>query len=270
MKKTGSRVHRFLRRGWLAGLAATSLSLAAHAQSPTFTTRASTSTADRARSAKPVVNLAAVESWVNGTKKVQDEAADMAPGTSAYGNHAYSNGCDNGGILHNSYLFAAVNDWRGPLDGPSNNSFGFVGGFNSDVPVLKKHGIGFSWGVVYDYMNTDNTGAAAAELSLGQIAQIGCARDCGNEIGIQGAFSDETEDDFNALATNHTTPSIDQVSLFWHHVCCCSGLETRLYTGWAEDLGEWVFGAYASMPINDCWSLLCGFTYIMPSSTGGP
>src|SRR5262245_54099913 len=237
MKRTGSRFHRFLRRGWLAGLAATSLSLATHAQSPTFTTRGSTSTADSARSAKPIVNLAAVESWLNGTKIVQDEATDMAPGTITYGNNGYANGrniacnngCHSGGILHNSYLFAADNAWRGPLDEPSNNSFGLVGGLNSGVPMPRKHGIGFqfgasygiydvhgrddfgpesepsssedqvfvtagffhrsvsccecasvrdpiSWGAVYDYMNTDNTGAAAAELRLGQVrAQIGYA-----------------------------------------------------------------------------------------------
>jgi hypothetical protein len=127
-----------------------------------------------------------------------------------------------------------------------------------------------SWGLVYDYMITDNTSAAAAELNLGQIrGQIGYCCDNASEVGIQGSISDGSEDEFFALDLEHTTRAIDQVSVFWHHVCCCSGLDTRVYTGIAEELGGWLVGASAQMPINDCWSLFGGFTYIMPSSDGG-
>jgi hypothetical protein len=127
-----------------------------------------------------------------------------------------------------------------------------------------------SWGLVYDRMITDNTGAVAAELSLGQFrGQIGYACDCANEVGIQGSFSDGTDDDFDALGFDHTTRSIDQISVYWRHLCACNGLDSRVYTGWAEELGEWVIGANATLPIDDCWALFGGFTYIMPSSEGG-
>jgi hypothetical protein len=127
-----------------------------------------------------------------------------------------------------------------------------------------------SWGFVYDYMITDNTGAAAAELNLGQFrGQIGYCLDSANEVGIQASVTDGSDDEFEALGVDHTTRSIDQISLFWHHVCC-TGLDTRVHTGWAEELGEWVVGANATMPINNCWSLFGGFTYILPSSDGGP
>jgi hypothetical protein len=127
-----------------------------------------------------------------------------------------------------------------------------------------------SWGVVYDYMVTDNTGAVAAELDLGQFRwQVGYACDCANEVGIMGSISDGSDDEFDALGLEHTTRSIDQVSVYWRHLHCCSGLETKVYTGWAEELGDWVVGFNASLPINDCWAMFGGFTYILPSSDGG-
>ena len=126
-----------------------------------------------------------------------------------------------------------------------------------------------SWGLVYDYMITYNTTACAAELGLGQIrGQIGYCLNNANEIGLQGSVGDGSEDDFECLFTRHTTRAIDQGSLFWHHVCC-TGLDTRVYAGVAEELGEWLLGASAQMPINDCWSLFAGFTYIAPSASGG-
>jgi hypothetical protein len=302
------------------------MSMAAQAESPAFITRGSGPTPPAAKPSTPATRPASLESWLNAnkapapaTRPWEEPALPVHTPATACGD-----ACDNGGLLSNSVLFGAVNAWRGPLDGPSNNNFGFVGGFNMGVPLLRSHGIGaqfgasyggydfhgrddfgpeseissseeqmffsagvfhrctsccepcgshpdrISWGVVYDYMLTDNTSAAAAELNLGQIrGQIGYAINCANEIGIQGAMSDGTDDDFEALGFRHTTRSIDQVSGFWHHVCCCSGLETRVYAGWAEDLGDWLIGANATMPINDCWSLFGGFTYIAPSSAGG-
>jgi hypothetical protein len=335
MKKPGSRIRRSLRSGWLAGLAAASIAAAVQAETPRFNTRGPT-TSPRVDSS---ITTSSFENALNGTPSTPRQTQEPGALSNGYTN-GYTNGsgngcgtdcgggctdgcCDSDRICDNMYLFGAVNAWRGPLDGPSLNSFGFVTGFNVGVPVLKDHGIGFqfgasygvydfhgrdafgpesepsavedqvffttglfhhcvscgpcaslhdrvSWGVVYDYMLTDNTGAAAAELNLGQVrAQIGYAVNCACEIGIQGSVSDGTSDDFDALATPHHTKSIDQASLYWRHICCCSGFESRVWAGWAEDLGDVVVGASASMPITNCWSVYGGFTYILPSSTGG-
>jgi hypothetical protein len=50
----------------------------------------------------------------------------------------------------------------------------------------------------------------------------------------------------------------------------CWGADTRLYTGFADEVGEWVFGALGEVPISPCVSLFGGgATCILPSTGGG-
>lgn len=223
-------------------------------------------------------------------------------------------------LLDNMYLFAAVDAWRGPIDGDQSNNFGARIGFNAGMPLLEEHGIGaqmgmsygaydfhgrfdlapetetssieeqlfftaglfrhcnlssgcnadrISWGIVYDRMITDNTGACTAELSLGQFrGQVGYACDENNEVGLWGSINDRSDDSFSCEGAKHTTRSIDQISLYWDHNWCASA-ETRFYVGIAENPGEFVVGSNAQFPLNNYCALFGGFHYILPSTSGG-
>lgn len=128
-----------------------------------------------------------------------------------------------------------------------------------------------SWGLVYDFMVTDNAGEGADEWHFSQFrGQLGYACDCNDEVGLMfslGIGPDQSASD-GVAASDAGVDVMNQASVFWHHKWCWAA-DTRLYTGIAEEVGEWVLGANGEVPISLSVSLFGGAQYIMPSSSGG-
>lgn len=129
----------------------------------------------------------------------------------------------------------------------------------------------FNVGVVYDHMNSDNAGDTAADLRLGQIrVHIGYVWDDCNEFGV---FGSAASTDWDELAVDNRgailrTRAMQQANFFWRHVWC-SGADTMVYVGCAEDPGEMTFGFRGELPLNDCLWVVAGAHYILPSTSGG-
>ncbi|GEM_PF-2387681 len=123
-----------------------------------------------------------------------------------------------------------------------------------------------SWGLVFDYMVSDNIGEESDEIHLGQWrGQIGYALDAANEVGLMANLGDDDDEMESAGVEVHP---INHVSVFYHHKWC-NLADTRTYLGLAEDPGEFVLGSNGEVPLSSCLSLFGGFHYILPSSSGG-
>jgi hypothetical protein len=123
-----------------------------------------------------------------------------------------------------------------------------------------------SWGLVFDYMVSDNIGEESDEIHLGQWrGQIGYALDGTNEVGLMASLGDDDDEMESAGVEVHP---INQVSVFYHHKWC-NLADTRTYVGLAEDPGEFVLGGNGEVPLSSCLSLFGGAHYILPSTGGG-
>jgi hypothetical protein len=141
-------------------------------------------------------------------------------------------------------------------------------------------GDNFSWGLVYDYMNSQNWGEEAIEIELGQIrCQIGYALSAYNEMGVWAAIGVDDALTRNLINAAIVAPK-DQVNVYWLHNFEFGG-ETMVYIGLADepnganqvfqvpDLTELVFGVRGRAPLNDRIALYGNAHYIVPGTSQG-
>lgn len=128
-----------------------------------------------------------------------------------------------------------------------------------------------SWALAYDGLVTDNWGANASEIEVGQVRYLaGWAFNECNEFGIWGTFN--TTEDIATIA-GRGTPTVramKQANAYWKHNSAF-GADTMLYIGAMDnaDVGDWVFGLTGRAPMSHSASLYGNFSYVTPSVNTG-
>ena len=137
-----------------------------------------------------------------------------------------------------------------------------------------------SWGMVYDFMKTENWGEEADDIELGQFRfQVGYAVSSSTELGLWGALA--VEDDLTvSLGGGIDVKARDQVNLYWRRNTEL-GAELMIYIGLAEeptginqvqlptDMSEFVLGVAGNAPLSNRWALTGNVHYIIPSTAPG-
>lgn len=212
------------------------------------------------------------------------------------------------GLLDNACLFSALDAFKGPLDLDGlNGNFGLRLGAQSGIPVWRDGGLGLQLGSSYswnDFQGTQFTGAGDRNQSFTTIGLFqrsadqtlawGCAYDkllddyyadldfgqwrlkaawqcnCTNELGLWVALPEHGDQAFigNPQVLNHFDP-IHQGNFYWKHFWQ-QGTVTQAWWGLAEQTGQFVYGASATVPLTDAISLDALVQYIDPSASAGP
>src|SRR5262245_1189778 len=126
-----------------------------------------------------------------------------------------------------------------------------------------------AWGAVIDLLYDNHLGEEAREVFNRQIRMYGgYAWDEANEFGLWGAFDINWARYISDAQGRRRVRGMDQLNLFWHHNWAFGG-DTWLYTGAAEEPGEWLFGLLGQAPLSPAVALFGGFTYVVPSAPEG-
>jgi hypothetical protein len=177
-----------------------------------------------------------------------------------------------------SYGFYDFHGREDPEEVPTERQLFVTGGVYKRSKICC--GDRLSWGVVYDYMNTNNWGEQADNLDLGQIrARIGYAINACQELGAWAAVG--IDDDLTGrLGGGVKVEAKDQINVYWLHNYSLGG-ETMLYVGLADEpnghlqtydspnLTEVVFGLRGRAPLSEKLALYGNVHYILPGTTGG-
>lgn len=132
--------------------------------------------------------------------------------------------------------------------------------------VFQRAKDGIQFGVVWDMLRDERWGAVDFHQLRGELSLID--RGC-HEFGIAAAVHLNQHEPFPADEQN---PSIiyqasDQYLLFYRFHGCRGG-EGRFYGGFNDD-DDGILGADMLLPLQDCWSLQAGFTYLIPAEPAG-
>jgi hypothetical protein len=126
----------------------------------------------------------------------------------------------------------------------------------------------FSYGVVYDFLYTDNFGEEADEIQLSQLrAQRGLSVTPVDELGVWGAAR-LSKDTAESLGGGVEVWPIDQLNLYWRRWWQLGG-ETMFYFGFATEPGDLVFGLRGDVPLGEFTSAYGSLAYLLPSTSGG-
>jgi hypothetical protein len=128
-----------------------------------------------------------------------------------------------------------------------------------------------SWGIVYDALFTDNWGANALELTLGQYRGIvGYALNDCNEVGVWAALNAQTDGEVITGRGAVNLKAMNQGNIYWRR-SYETGATTMLYFGAMDDaaVGDWVVGLNGRAPLNDRVALYGNFNYVTPGVGAG-
>lgn len=148
-----------------------------------------------------------------------------------------------------------------------------------------------SWGIVHDWMFTNNFGAFGNSPTLAQFrGQVAWALSSNNEIGVWATVQDRRVTRASgALGTPVSYQAIDQGNLFWHHKYGAYGADSWFYFGIPLDsrlavpansagfpvggsggsIGSFILGTNWLIPINDRLSGYMNGMYMRPSAAEG-
>jgi hypothetical protein len=147
-----------------------------------------------------------------------------------------------------------------------------------------------SWGIVHDWMFTNNFGAFGNSPTLSQFrGQVAWAVSDRNEFGVWATVYDRTTTRATgALGTPISYQAIDQGNLFWHHKYAAYGADSWFYVGvpldqriaqtpnpafpvggYGGSLGSMIVGTNWLLPITDRLSGYANVMYMKPSARQG-
>jgi hypothetical protein len=149
----------------------------------------------------------------------------------------------------------------------------------------------WSWGLVHDWMFSNNFGAFGNSPTLSQWrGQVAWALSAKNEVGMWATVQDRRVTRASgAIGTPVSYQAIDQGNLFWHHKFVTNGADSWTYIGIPLDkrlatpansagfpvggsggsLGSFIVGTNLLMPINDRISGYADIMYMRPSAAEG-
>jgi hypothetical protein len=150
----------------------------------------------------------------------------------------------------------------------------FTGGERNQVFVtaggFRRVDWGLQGGVVLDYLHEDWYLDANLLQLRGELSWV---YPCQHELGFW--FTANTQHD-NVVSTltvnNQTTTSnerlqaTDLYAFFYRHRLAGGGASGRVFAGFTGE-SDGLLGAETLVPINDCWSLQSGFTYLVPEES---
>lgn len=137
----------------------------------------------------------------------------------------------------------------------------------------------WSAALVQDWMLNNNFGEYSQNPTLSQLrGQVAYAISARNEFGLWGTqrVLDSTR---NATWVGSTTwRPINQLNFFWHYKWAPGGADTWIWIGKPENdrlagggsLGDYVVGAFATVPLSDRVALYTQVQYMHPSARPGP
>ncbi|MCA9102185.1 MAG: hypothetical protein KDA63_13570 [Planctomycetales bacterium] len=133
--------------------------------------------------------------------------------------------------------------------------------------------------IVQDWMINDTFGVFGEDPTMYQWrAQIGYAASDFDEIGVWGAWRGQGATRNLPYFGSTTWRPINQINAFCHHKWGTGGADTWIWLGIPErdrlagggSLGDYLVGARADCPLNDCWTVYSLVTYMHPSASPGP
>jgi hypothetical protein len=147
----------------------------------------------------------------------------------------------------------------------------------------------FSWGIVHDWMFTNNFGAFGNSPTLSQFrGQAAWALSAWNQVGVWSAIEDRTVTrSTGALGTPITYQAIDQANVFWDHQYGAFGATSRFSVGvplrnrldqvangfpvggYGGTLGGLILSTNWTAPVTDRMSLYANAMYMMPTAHAG-
>jgi hypothetical protein len=139
-----------------------------------------------------------------------------------------------------------------------------------------------SYGLVYDWMISDNWGEYWVDPTLGQWrGQIEYELSCCNAVGIWGCLRDRYSHEDVDDPVPVTNRPISQLNFFWHHKFS-TGADSYLWVGFPQadrlvsiygngghSLGTWMVGASLEAPLSDRLALYANGSYFRPSASAG-
>lgn len=147
----------------------------------------------------------------------------------------------------------------------------------------------FSWGIVHDWMFSDNFGAFGNSPTLGQFrGQAAWALSAWNQVGLWATLEDRMATrSTGALGVPVAYQAIDQGNLFWDHQFGSFGATSRLYAGVplngrlqqspagfpvggaGNTLGAFILGSNLNFPLSDRVATYVNVMYMKPSAHAG-
>ena len=155
----------------------------------------------------------------------------------------------------------------------------------------------FSWGLVHDWMISDNLGVYGSSPTLAQFrGQVAWATNARNQLGLWSTIEDRYVTRPNGAVSGTTGlpiglvsyQAIDQANLFWDHQFGEWGAVSRIYAGaplnqrlaqtptagaanggYGNTLGSFILGTNLTFPMSKRLSAYANGMYMKPSSHAG-
>jgi hypothetical protein len=223
---------------------------------------------------------------------------------STAGNYGAVNGLNLGGALVEDYGIGwqfggsyGVYNFSGNPSAFSNTANSTLQGFITTGLFQRANtNRRWSWGLVHDWMITNNFGAFGNSPTLSQWrGQLAWALSAKNEVGMWATVQDRSVTRTTAVPPGVgafapiTYQAIDQGNLFWHHKFATNGADSWSYIGIPLDkrlatpansagfpiggsggsLGSFIVGTNLLIPINDRLSGYANMMYMRPSAAEG-
>jgi hypothetical protein len=189
-----------------------------------------------------------------------------------------------GGFTYGVYNFSGRTSPGAQLNEATQQTFTTIGLFRRGDADHR-----LSWGIVHDWMMTDNFGVFGNSPTLAQFrGQAAWALSAWNQIGVWGTIEDRyVTRATGALGTPVAYQAIDQGNVFWAHQYGAYGATSRFSVGiplndrlaqtangfpvggFGNTLGEFIVSSNWNVPINNYLSLVANGMYMKPSAHAG-